>query len=51
LLPEFAHLSDTLRVIDVPKETGGLILRVLMNADLDQAVAYLSRSQPSNGPA
>ena len=42
LLPEFAHLEDTLRVIDVPRETGGLILRVLMNADLDQAVAFLS---------
>ena len=44
LLPEFAHLSDTIRVIDVPRETGGLILRVLMNADLDQAVAFLARS-------
>jgi len=42
LLPEFAHLDETLRVIDVPVETGGLILRVLMNADLDQAVAFLS---------
>ena len=49
LLPEFAHLSDTLRVIDVPKESGGLILRVLMNADLDQAVAYLSPSQQTDG--
>jgi pyruvate, water dikinase len=42
LLPEFAHLEETLRVIDVPLETGGLILRVLMNADLDQAVGFLS---------
>ena len=42
LLPEFAHLEGTLRVIDVPQETGGLIVRVLMNADLDQAVAFLS---------
>ena len=42
LLPEFAHLQDTVRVIDIPRETGGLILRVLMNADLDQAVAFLS---------
>jgi hypothetical protein len=42
LLPEFAHLEDTLRVIDVPLETGGLVLRMLMNADLDQAVAFLS---------
>ena len=49
LLPEFAHLSDTLRVIDVPKETGGLILRVLMNAELDQAVAFLSPPQQKIG--
>ena len=42
LLPEFAHLEDTLRVIDVPLETNGLVLRVLMNADLDQAVGFLS---------
>jgi pyruvate,water dikinase len=42
LLPEFAYLSDTLRVIDVPLETSGSILRVLMNADLDQAIGFLS---------
>jgi len=42
LLPEFAHLEDVLRVTDVPLATGGLILRVLMNADLGQAVAFLS---------
>jgi hypothetical protein len=48
LLPEFAHLSDTVRVIDVPRETGGLILRVLMNADLDQAVAFFSASREGN---
>jgi hypothetical protein len=45
LLPEFAHLSGTLRVIDVPHEANGQILRVLMNADLDQAVAFLSPPQ------
>ena len=45
VLPEFAHLAETLRVIDVPMETGGMILRVLMNADLDQAVAFLSSPQ------
>ena len=49
LLPEFAHLSDTLRVIDVPKETDGLILRVLMNAELDQAVAFLSPPRQRDG--
>jgi len=50
LLPEFARLEDTVRVIDVPLEAGGLIVRVLMNAHLDQAVAFLSpRLQPA-GP-
>jgi pyruvate, water dikinase len=42
LLPEFAHVSDILRVIDVPQEANGQILRVLMNAELDQAVAFLA---------
>ncbi len=46
LLPEMAFLSDTLHVIDVPESTGGRILRVLMNADLDQAIAYLSTPVP-----
>ncbi|MBP2681699.1 MAG: phosphoenolpyruvate synthase, partial [Candidatus Krumholzibacteriota bacterium] len=41
VLPEYEHLSDTLRVIDVPQETEGQILRVLMNADLDEAVGVL----------
>lgn len=45
LVPEFEHLSDVLRVIDVPAESGGLILRVLMNAELSQAIACLSMPQ------
>jgi pyruvate, water dikinase len=45
LLPEFAHLQETLRVIDVPLQTGGLKLRILMNADLQQAVGFLSPAQ------
>lgn len=42
LLPEFADIAEILRVIDVPRETNGQILRVLMNADIDQAVAMLA---------
>ncbi|MHC4217345.1 MAG: PEP/pyruvate-binding domain-containing protein [Planctomycetota bacterium] len=42
LVPEFASLGDVIRVIDVPKETDGLVLRVLMNADLEQAVGILA---------
>jgi hypothetical protein len=44
LLPELAHLAPTVRVIDVPRQSGGQILRVLMNADVDQAVAFLAGS-------
>ncbi len=42
LVPEFADLADCVRVIDVPGETGGRILRLLMNADADRAVAMLA---------
>jgi hypothetical protein len=45
LLPEFSHVSDTLRVIDVGRETKGQVLRVLMNAEADQAVAFLALPQ------
>jgi len=49
LLPEFAHLAETLRVTDVPSENDGMILRVLMNADLDQAIGFLSSPQQKVG--
>ncbi len=42
LAPEFEGLSDVLRVIDVPRATGGRVLRVLMNGDLDEAVGLLA---------
>lgn len=41
VLPEYAHLSDVLRVIDVPGVAEGQILRILLNADLDEAVGLL----------
>ena len=43
LAPEFAHLSDVIRVIDVREATHGRVLRILMNADLEQAVGLLAR--------
>lgn len=45
LLPEYYYLQDTIRVIDVVKSTGGMILRVLMNAELEEALAMFV--QPS----
>jgi pyruvate,water dikinase len=41
LLPEFGGLADVIRVIDVPAVTGGRVLRVLMNAERDEAVGVL----------
>jgi hypothetical protein len=42
LLPEYAQLADVVRVIDVAAAAEGRILRVLLNADLDEAVALLA---------
>ena len=50
LLPEFADLADCVRVIDVPAVTGGQVLRVYLNADLDEAVALLDDGGGSGPP-
>lgn len=42
LLPEYADLAGTIRLIDVPRSSGGRILRVLMNADLGEALGVLA---------
>lgn len=42
LLPEFSDLAEVVRVIDVPKAAYGKVLRILMNADLEEAVGYLT---------
>jgi pyruvate, water dikinase len=41
VLPSFADLQDTVRLIDVPANTGGRILKILLNADLDEALGML----------
>ncbi len=48
LLPDYANFADTVHVVDVPRSTDGKVLRVLMNADLEQAVGYLD--DPSTAP-
>jgi pyruvate, water dikinase len=42
ILPDCANLSQVIRVIDIPAETGGQALQVWMNADEGQAIANLS---------
>jgi hypothetical protein len=42
LAPEFHRLAPVVRVIDVPAAAEGRVLRILMNADLDEAVGILA---------
>jgi len=42
LLPDDAWLADTIKVIDVTRATDGMVLRILLNADLDEAVGMLA---------
>ncbi|MBK7140763.1 MAG: nucleotidyltransferase domain-containing protein [bacterium] len=48
LLPESAHLDRVIRLIDVPAVTGGQVLRILMNADIDEAIGMLSQPKSSD---
>jgi hypothetical protein len=43
LLPEYERLSDVIHVIDIPDVADGQILKILLNADLDEAVGVLSQ--------
>jgi predicted nucleotidyltransferase len=51
MLPEFEHLANVLRVIDVPSSSEGRILRVLMNSELDEAIALLAEAGDRDGAA
>jgi len=55
VLPEYAHLDDVVRVIDVPGGEDGKVLRILMNAELNEAVGFLAEptaaSEPVPSPA
>jgi pyruvate,water dikinase len=43
LAPEYAALANVVHVIDIPKAATGRIMRILMNAEIEQAVAILTR--------
>ncbi|MBN2038368.1 MAG: PEP/pyruvate-binding domain-containing protein [Chitinispirillaceae bacterium] len=42
LLPEYAHLSEVLHVIDVPGSKDGNIAKIQMNAELCEAIGFFS---------
>ncbi len=41
LVPDFMDLQDCVKVIDISAETDGKILKIFMNADLDEAIGYV----------
>ncbi len=45
LLPEMEHLENVLKVVHVPESFKGKRLRVLMNADKNEAAAFLSSTK------
>jgi predicted nucleotidyltransferase len=45
ILPQYAHVASAVRVIDVPAVTGGQMLRVLMNADAEQALGMFAEAE------
>ncbi len=42
LVPEFASLENVVSVVDVPEATGGMVVKLLMDADEDHAMAFLA---------
>jgi len=52
MIPELAGLADVVHVIEIAKEGGARVLRILMNADLDEAVGIFDvpRKVPVEAP-
>jgi hypothetical protein len=51
LVPDAAHLADVIHVIDVGRERDGQVLRILMNAELDEAIGLLAPPAAGTGAA
>jgi len=49
-LPEYEALDDIVRLIDVPSNSKGRVLKVLMNADLDEAMGVLVEPSSDKKP-
>lgn len=47
-LPEFGDLEEVIKVIDVRKSSNGLICKILMNAEIDTAIAILVPDSDKN---
>lgn len=50
ILPDFRHLEDVVRVIDVADATDGKVLKVAMNAELEEALGYFGPHSAEKSP-
>jgi hypothetical protein len=50
LLPDRSHLADVVHVVDVPSTSGGRVLRVLLNSDLDVGLGVLAAPGSGDDP-
>ncbi len=41
-LPEYQHIADVVRLINIREVTGGQVIKVLLNADEDKAIAHIT---------
>jgi len=46
VLPDYAYLKNTVKVIDIQQATKGKVLKIVMNADLDSAIGYFTEPTP-----
>jgi predicted nucleotidyltransferase len=49
ILPDYARLSDVIKVIDVPASTDSETIQVLMNADAEKALAIMTETSLQAG--
>jgi pyruvate, water dikinase len=49
ILPDFSHLAEVIKVIDVSAASGGDVVQVFMNSDLEKAVAVITAQSDEPG--
>jgi len=50
VLPEYASLAGVIKLIDVPQNADDRVLRILLNADLDEGIGYLAAPRSEAEP-
>jgi len=49
ILPDYADMSHVIRVLDIPRSFPGMVLKVLMNAEMEEAVGIIDELASDSG--